>query len=147
VVIANQILEHVKELFWIFHEATRVLRVGGHLIVGVPNLASLHNRVLLAVGKQPTCIQNHSAHVRAFTRSDLLKFLETCFSGGFRLTKFGGSNFYPFPPFIAKPLASLLPHMAWGIFLMLRKERAYSSEFIAHPIAHQLESNFYLGNE
>jgi len=147
VVIANQILEHVKEIFWIFHEATRVLRVGGHFIIGVPNLASLHNRLLLALGKQPTCIQNHSAHVRGYTKSDLLKFLRICFPDGYSLKGFGGSNFYPFPSFLAKPLASLLPNMAWGIFLMLKKERAYDNEFITHPVAHQLETNFYLGNE
>lgn len=147
VVIANQILEHVKEIFWIFHEATRVLRIGGSLIIGVPNLASLHNRLLLALGKQPTCIQNHSAHVRGYTKSDLLKFLNLCFPNGYDLVKFGGSNFYPFPPLIAKPLASLFPNMAWGIFLMFRKEQTYKNEFIIHPIAHQLETNFYLGNE
>jgi SAM-dependent methyltransferase len=145
VVIANQILEHVKEIFWVFHEATRVLRAGGHFIIGVPNLASLHNRLLLAFGRQPTCLQNHSAHVRGYTKSDLLAFLSMCFPGGYSLRKFGGSNFYPFPPFMAKPLASLFPNMAWGIFLMIRKERAYTNEFIVHPGAHQLETNFYLG--
>lgn len=147
VIIANQILEHVKEIFWVLHEGTRVLRVGGHFIIGVPNLASLHNRLLLLVGKQPTCIQNHSAHVRGYTKSDLLRFLQECFPNGYRLRKYGGSNFYPFPPFLAKPLASLFPSMAWGIFLLLRKERKYTNEFITYPIVHQLETNFFLGNE
>ncbi len=147
VLIANQILEHVKEIFWIFHESTRVLRVGGTFIIGVPNLASLHNRLLLAVGQQPTCLQNHSAHVRGFTKSDILRFLSVCFPRGFHLRKFGGSNFYPFPGFIAKPLAVILPNLAWGIFLMFRKDRAYTKEFLVHPTAHRLETNFHLGNE
>ena len=147
VVIANQVLEHIKEIFWVFHESTRVLRVGGSLIIGVPNLASLHNRLLLGFGKQPTCIQNHSAHVRGFTKNDLLKFLGVCFAGGYRLIRFGGSNFYPFPSAIARSLASLLPSMAWGIFLLLEKEREYKNEFTMHPRACQLETNFYLGNE
>lgn len=145
VVMANQILEHVKEIFWVLHETSRVLRVGGHCLIGVPNLASLHNRVLLALGRQPTCIQNHSAHVRGYTKHDLLTLLRTCFPDGYTLRAFGGSNFYPFPPFIARPLASLLPNMAWGIFLMLRKERAYTKEFLVHPVERQLETNFYLG--
>ncbi|MEX2116463.1 MAG: class I SAM-dependent methyltransferase [Bacteroidota bacterium] len=145
VIIANQILEHVKEIFWVFHEATRVLRPGGRFIIGVPNLASMHNRLLLALGKQPTCLQNHSAHVRGYTKSDILTFLAICFPGGYNLRKFAGSNFYPFPPFIARPLASLFPNMAWGIFLMLQKERAYKNEFVMHPGLHQLETNFYLG--
>src|SRR4051812_5861788 len=29
VVIANQILEHVKEIFWILDQSSRVLRIGG----------------------------------------------------------------------------------------------------------------------
>ena len=147
VVIANQVLEHLKEIFWVFHEATRVLQVGGYFIIGVPNLASLHNRFLLALAKQPTCLQNHSAHVRGYTKSDMLAFLRTCFPDGYRLKRFGGGNFYPFPPFLAKPLAVLLPNMAWGIFLMLQKERSYENEFIRYPATQQLETNFYLGNE
>lgn len=145
VVIANQILEHLKEIFWVLHEITRVVRVGGHVIIGVPNLASLHNRLLLLLGRQPTCIQNHSAHVRGFTKSDLLNLLEVCFPGGYRLLKFGGGNFYPFPPVAAKPLAALFPNMAWGIFFLLRKERSYGKEFLTHPIEQNLETNFFLG--
>lgn len=146
IVIANQILEHIKEIFWVFHEISRVLKVGGYLIIGVPNLASLHNRFLLLLGMQPTCIQNHSAHIRAYTKSDLLKFLQLCFPGGYQLTKFGGSNFYPFPPVLAKPFAKFFPNLAWGIFFLFRKERAYSGSFLAHPIQNQLETNFYTGN-
>ena len=145
VVIANQILEHVKELFWVFHEATRVLRVGGSFIIGVPNLASLHNRFLLALGKQPTCLQNQSAHVRGYTKSDLLAFLQACFPQGYSLRGFGGGNFYPFPPLLAKPLAALLPNMAWGIFLALEKSRPYGKEFLLHPRTNRLETNFYVG--
>jgi SAM-dependent methyltransferase len=29
-IIANQVLEHTKEIFWIFHEVSRSLKVGGH---------------------------------------------------------------------------------------------------------------------
>jgi SAM-dependent methyltransferase len=146
VVIANQILEHVKEIFWILHEVSRVLRVGGFFVIGVPNLASLHNRLLLLLGKQPTCLQNHSAHVRGYTRGDLLKFVDLSFPKGYSLVKFGGSNFYPFPAFLAKPLAFLFPNMAWSIFLMFRKERVYRGEILAYPLSSQLETNFYLGN-
>lgn len=39
-VICNQILEHTKEVFVILHEITRVIKIGGSLIVGVPNVAS-----------------------------------------------------------------------------------------------------------
>lgn len=147
VVIANQVLEHAKELFWIAHEVSRALKEGGHFIIGVPNLASLHNRLLLAAGRQPTPLQNNSAHVRGFTKPDLLRFFESAFPGGYALAGFGGGNFYPFPPFLAKPLARLLPGMAWGIFLCLRKTRAYRGEFLDYPLSQKLQTNFYLGAE
>jgi SAM-dependent methyltransferase len=145
VVMANQILEHVKEIFWVLHEASRILRVGGSLIIGVPNLAAFHNRCLLAFGRQPTCLQNQSAHVRGYTKSDLLALLDGPFPGGYELRKFGGSNFYPFPPLVARPLSALFPNMSWGIFLLLEKRRPYAREFLEHPVKHQLETNFYLG--
>jgi len=145
VVIANQILEHTKELFWIFHEITRILPIGGKLIIGVPNLASLHNRLLLLLGKQPTPIQTNSAHIRGFTKGDILKFVDSCFPNGYELKAFGGSNFYPFPPMIARPLAQLFPTMAWGIFLLLEKKRDYQREFLEYPLVKRLETNFYLG--
>ncbi len=145
VVIANQVLEHSKEVFWIFHETTHVLRIGGKLIVGVPNLAALHNRILLALGKQPSVIKTASAHIRGFTKDDIMKFIRYCFPGGYKLEAFGGSNFYPFPPPIAKLLARLFPSMAWGIFFMFEKQRAYKREFLDFPWAQRLETNFYRG--
>ncbi|MEB2309153.1 MAG: class I SAM-dependent methyltransferase [Candidatus Brocadiaceae bacterium] len=145
IIIANQVLEHTKEIFWIFHEITRILRVGGKIIIGVPNLASLHNRVLLALGKQPSSLKTASAHIRGFTKKDIVEFVDGCFYGGYKLNAFGGSNFYPFPPFIAKPLAVLFPTMAWGIFFMLEKQRAYNKDFLDFPETMRLETNFYRG--
>jgi len=146
-VIANQTLEHTKEVFWILHECSRVLREGGHLIIGVPNLASLHNRLLLAAGRQPSVIKTASAHVRGFTRGDLLGFLDECFPNGYGEIAFGGSNFYPLPPRLAAPMARRLPSLSWGIFFLLRKGLPYDGQFVRYPQAHPLETNFYLGAE
>ncbi|HMU84035.1 MAG TPA: class I SAM-dependent methyltransferase [Leptospiraceae bacterium] len=119
ILIANQVLEHTKEIFWIFSEAVRLVRPGGKFLVGVPNLASLHNRLLLLFGEQPTAQQSLSAHVRGFTKPDFKKFAET--GGFFKLTEFRGSNFYPFPPGIARPLARMFPTLAWGAFFNLER--------------------------
>lgn len=146
VVIANQVFEHLKEIFFVCHQVTRCLKVGGRLIVGVPNLASLHNRLLLLCGRQPTPLKNSSAHIRGFTRSDLLRFMESCFPGGYRLVGWGGSNFYPFPPAAARPLAKLFPSLAWGLFVALEKTRPYNGEFLAYPVEQRLETNFFLGS-
>lgn len=143
VISANQILEHIKEIFWIFHEVTRTLKVGGYFVLGVPNLASLHNRLLLCLGKQPTPIQNDSAHVRGYTKSDILQFLKIW--GGYEVMDFKGSNFYPFPPVVAKPLAKLFPNMAWSMCFLLKKTKEYDDEFIKWPVEKRLETNFYLG--
>jgi SAM-dependent methyltransferase len=132
-VIANQLLEHVKEIFWLFHEVSRVLPVGGKLILGVPNLASLHNRLLLAIGQQPTPLKNNSAHIRGFTKGDVIKVLDSCFPGGYELRRFRGSNFYPFPPLLADPLSRLFPSLAWSIFFLFEKKRAYGKEFLEFP--------------
>jgi SAM-dependent methyltransferase len=146
VVVANQILEHVKEVFWILHEVTRVLPIGGRLIVGVPNLASLHNRLLLLFGRQPTPIKVASAHIRGFTKPGLVGFLDDVFPCGYALRGSGGSNFYPFPATVARPLARALPGLAWGLFLHLEKRRSYGGEFLAFPGRHRLETNFFVGD-
>ncbi len=147
IVMANHVLEHMKEIFWIFREISRVLRTGGRVIVGVPNLASFHNRILLLFGRQPTQIKTGSAHVRGFTKRDLTYFLEAAFPGGYRLITSGGSNFYPFPPFPARLLADLFPGAAWGTFLLLEKQKEYTDEFLAFPGTKGLETNFYLGEQ
>lgn len=146
-VISNQTLEHVKEVFWIFHELSRVLRVGGHLILGVPNLAAMHNRVLLAMGRQPSSIKTASAHVRGFTLPDLRDFFGRGFPGGLEIVDVQGSNFYPFPPSLAVPLSDRLPSLSWSLFLLVRKTRPYDREFLDYPVDAALETPFYIGRD
>lgn len=141
-VICNQILEHTKELFWILHEITRSLNVGGSLIIGVPNVASLHNRIGLLFGKHPTQAKSCSAHVRCFSKNDFLLFLQECFPGGYSLSRFDGSQFYPFPPSLSQPLARMLPSMAFSIFFLLKKTTKYKGSFLEYPVKANLETNF-----
>jgi SAM-dependent methyltransferase len=144
-IVANQVLEHVKEIFWVLHESARVLRVGGSLVVGVPNLASFHNRLLLAIGRQPTSLANWSAHVRGYTRGDLVATIDKPFPGGFRLAEAAGSNFYPLPAVLARPAARLWPGAAWAFFGRFEKARPYEGSYLRWPIENQLETSFYLG--
>jgi SAM-dependent methyltransferase len=145
-IMANQVLEHTKEVFWIFHEVTRCLAVGGHFMFGVPNIASLHNRFLLLFGVQPTQHKLCSAHVRPFSKADTLQFLEACFPGGYSVRAFAGSQFYPFPATAARLFARLLPTLAFSIFFLIRKEIDYSKEFVTYPARANLETNFWTGN-
>ncbi|HEY9881836.1 MAG TPA: methyltransferase domain-containing protein [Leptolyngbyaceae cyanobacterium] len=145
-VIANQLLEHTKEIFWIFHEISRILTVGGHLIVGVPNIASFHNRILLLLGQHPTQWKSYSAHVRIFSKADTLKLLSVCFPKGYELADFQGSQFYPLPTKLARLACLVMPTGAFSIFFLLKKCRPYCQEFLEHPPRACLETNFYLGS-
>ncbi|KAA6344752.1 hypothetical protein EZS27_007641 [termite gut metagenome] len=83
-IIANQVMEHCKEIFWINSEIFRCLRPGGHLFLGVPNVLSLHNRLLGMFGFHPTQHKSLSAHVRPFSKRDIIQFytqINTTFYG------------------------------------------------------------------
>lgn len=144
-IVANQVLEHTKEVFWINHEIFRTLKVGGYLWLGVPNVLSLHNRLLGLAGVHPTTCQLNSAHVRPFSKKDTLRFYaakagEVCEVVGFR-----GANFYPFPQQIARPLANAFPSLAVAIFFLIRKKAAYSRQFIDN-IEGVHETNYFVGH-
>lgn len=143
-VIINQVLEHCKEIFRIIHEVSRVLRVGGHVLIGVPNLASMHNRILLAIGRQPTCIQIGSAHIRGFTHVGIESFILSTAPRVFTKVKFVGANFYPFSAKIASPLSKYFPSLSVAIFFVFRKTGKYSGEFLI--VTDELETNFRISD-
>jgi len=145
IIIANQILEHTKNIFWIFHEISRTLELGGHCIVGVPNLSSLHNRLLLLFGKQPTSIHLWGPHIRGFTKQGLLLFLNNCWNGGYECVQFAGSNFYPFSPYFAQKFARIFPNSAVSIFFNLKKTKIYKNQFIEYLEQNPQETNFFVG--
>lgn len=124
------------------HEITRSLKTGGSLIVGVPNVASLHNRIGILFGKHPTQAKSCSAHIRCFSKNDFLLFLQECFPDGYALNSFDGSQFYPFPSVLSQPLARLLPGMTFSIFFLLQKVKEYTGTFLEYPIKANLETNF-----
>jgi SAM-dependent methyltransferase len=145
-IMANQVLEHTKEIFWIFHQVSRSLKIGGSFLFGVPNICSLHNRLLLLLGKQPTQHKVCSAHVRPFSKGDTIAFLNACFPAGYELTAFRGAQFYPFPKRPARILSDYLPTLAFTIFFEIRKVREYHDEFATYPARAGLETNFWAGD-
>jgi SAM-dependent methyltransferase len=121
VVVSNQVFEHLKNIWLPLSEAYRVLKPGGNLVISVPNLASLHNRVLLAFGRQPTSIRTFGPHVRGYTLRELIGLLEL--SGGLAVQRVRGVGFYPLPARLARPLASLFTDASHTPVVVARKER------------------------
>jgi len=121
VVVSNQVFEHLKNVWRPMSESFRVLRPGGWLVLSVPNLASLHNRVLLAMGRQPTSIRTLGPHVRGYTFGEIQQFV--ALDGGFRVVQACGAGFYPFAIPIANRLARLWPGASHTTVLLARKQR------------------------
>ena len=141
-IVANQVIEHTKEIFFIFSEIARVLKIGGLAIIGVPNLASLHNRIALLLGLQPPGIRVLGPHVRGFTKEGFAEFLAT--GGFFELEEFAGSNFYPLPQPVSKWLARLFPGLAVSSFYKLRRT-GRSGTFLEALDKQFFETPYYRG--
>ena len=97
------------------------------------------------MGEQPTTIKNDSAHVRGFTKRDLLRLIDNPFPRGYRLKSFAGGNFYPFPGSIARLLAAAMPSFAVCIFIQLEKILTYDGGYLSYTREQMLETNFFLG--
>jgi SAM-dependent methyltransferase len=76
VVVWNRELVTLKNLIGPLEEVHRILRPGGLLVIALPNLASLHNRLLLLGGVQPTTLHIADGnHVRGFAIRSMTRFL------------------------------------------------------------------------
>jgi SAM-dependent methyltransferase len=119
VVIANQVFEHLKNIWLPLSEVYRVLRPGGTFVLSVPNLGSFHNRILLLLGQQPTSIRVLGPHVRGYTLR-ALRHLVTL-DDAFQLTTLRGVGFYPLPARLAYPLVRVWPAASHTLVLVLKK--------------------------
>lgn len=112
-------------------------------MVGVPNLSSYYNRLLLLLGMHPTCIDLEGAHVRAFSKSGYIKFLNACIASDYKILDFKGANFVPFPNKLAKALAKIFPNFSTCIFFLIRKESDYDNQFLEKTRG--LETPYWVG--
>jgi ubiquinone/menaquinone biosynthesis C-methylase UbiE len=94
VVVINQVLEHLKNIYLPLSEIHRVLRPGGHAIVSVPNVTAFHNVVLCALGQQPTTTALCGSHVRGFSIWGMHRFLQL--GGHFKVVELRGIGLHPF---------------------------------------------------
>jgi SAM-dependent methyltransferase len=120
VIVCNQVLEHLKNIWLPMSEMHRVLRPGGHAVLSVPNLASLHNRALLALGRQPTSIRVFGPHVRGYTWSEFRMLVER--DGAYSIEASRSAGFYPVPSPWSAPLSALWKGAGHTTIVLARKE-------------------------
>lgn len=135
IIIANQIIEHVKEIFWVFSEISRLVKKEGIVIIGFPNLLSLHNRLIVLLGEQPPTIELLGAHIRGISAPSFKRFVET--EGYFKVLEISGSNFYPFPPIFSIPLSKIFPKLSVCLFFLIKRQNKKGN------FAEILNSRFY----
>jgi methionine biosynthesis protein MetW len=138
-VVASHVIEHVADTDRLVKEFYRVLKPGGYLVMGTPNLAALTNIIFLLLGKQPTIAEVSDialvgtwsprkgsidrigpAHRRIFSRGALKGLLQYY---GFECEKMVSFGFLPLPPSLGKVAASLLPIYSWNIIVRARKPK------------------------
>ncbi|MEM2197353.1 MAG: class I SAM-dependent methyltransferase [Sulfolobales archaeon] len=73
-VVFTEVLEHLNP-YYVEHaisEVSRVLKLGGKLILTTPNIASLFRRLRLLLGVQP----QYNIHVHEYTKKEVVELLE-----------------------------------------------------------------------
>ena len=74
VVVAAELLEHLREPRRLVDEAARVLRPGGAIAGSVPNAYRLKNRLAFLAGRPP---DSNPTHLHMFRPGDVLALLDT----------------------------------------------------------------------
>jgi len=119
-VVCNQVLEHLKNIYRPLSEMDRIVRTGGLLLIGVPNLSGLYNRLLLLFGRQPLSIAIDGPHIRGFAHSAFLAFLKQ--NPNFELVAMESSNLYPLPYPLLELLGGSFPGLSSFTFYLLKKK-------------------------
>lgn len=129
IIICNQVMEHLMKIHLIMDECHRVLKGKGIFLVSVPNLAALHNRLLLLIGKQPTTLQIMSEHLRGFAPDAFKEYL--LFNRIFTLLSYKSSGFYPFPHPLSVYLSKFLPRLSTFQIALLQKDKNEEIKWVA----------------
>jgi Methyltransferase domain len=139
-VVWNRDLVTVKNVVPAFREVHRVLQPGGFLIVAVPNLAALHNRLLLLAGRQPTTLHvSNGDHVRGFAAPSMTRLLEH--DMGFRIEGVVGVGLAPVTgAVLPRPLRGLSHTIVWVV-----RKRGTVAEDSGPPVSGPATANSFAG--
>jgi SAM-dependent methyltransferase len=72
VVVAGELLEHLRDPGRLVGDVRRVLRPGGTFVASVPNAYRLKNRVRFLLGREP---EDDPTHLQMFSPGDVRKLL------------------------------------------------------------------------
>ena len=117
--VCNQVLEHLKNYQRALSEVIRVTKKGGDIVIGIPNLAHLINRIYLLFRLQPMCMGINSNHIRGFTHKAFTQMLQTV--KNVKLIDSAGSLMYPLPYPVATYLSRLLVGLSGFTCYLLQK--------------------------
>jgi len=118
-VLCNQVLEHIKNYKHVIDEIIRVTKNKGYILLGIPNLAHLINRIYLLFGIQPLCLRVDSSHVRGFTHKAFLEMVKSI--ENVKLEGSAGSTMYQLPYVMAKFLCTCFTGLAGYTCYLLKK--------------------------
>jgi len=116
----NQVLEHLRNYRQVIKDAIRVTKNGGYILIGIPNLSHLINRILLLFGIQPLCIALDGPHIHGFTHKSFLKLLMSL--DRVEIIDFTGTVMYPLPYFLAKIMSKHFVGLTGYTCYLLRKK-------------------------
>ena len=150
VIVSNHVIEHLYDVNIFVEQLYKVLRPGGYLVIGTPNLASWHNVFALLIGRQPysgptikVSSQDLMAEMRS-EKSDRLTseikekttaedayghivvltydaLLKLLRSNGFKIEASRCFGYHPFPPILAKFLANIDKKHSHYVLVKARK--------------------------
>lgn len=121
-ILCREVMQCLVDSDNLLRESHRLLKPKARFYICVPNLGSLHNRVLVLMGQQPSCIGASSNHIlkipvlgyvgggrdsfRAFSPSAFKQMLTLY---GFEIESYHGAGFYPFSGKMANLFSKLFP--------------------------------------
>ena len=118
-VICNQVLEQLKHYKKVLDDLSRITNEKGYIIIGIPNLSHLINRIYLLFGRQPLCIDLDSSHVRSFTHQSFSKMLISLKE--VKLLDYNGSLMYPLPYVLANRIKHHFIGLSGYVCYLLQK--------------------------
>lgn len=113
VILADNVLNQAKEVFWIIHEATRSLRIAGYLILGVP----VHNTGQFS------------------SYEEIMNFLNRGYPNGYEIVFSEKNRFHYLPSWLARIANYIFPTKKATRYLVLQKTQPYISGFLDYKIS------------